>query len=236
VDVATQNERGLQYEPEVNYHRAWAAFSRRHHTAIFLLFSWPVVAGGVFTLSGLWINQPVLALTISVVWLLLALAAVWWAGEFRCPRCRRRYAALGHKSGSTNLTRGLFDQVCSNCKLRKFEHGERREHGSSRPFGLTSTQIAEQRAAIAQDVEIAGLESSEPPAESNAVAAAPQPLAVEAPPVASVLEEPAGPPPETPPAATEASGTETAKVTAPKKAVRVKSKSSAKRRPRKAKE
>ena len=56
------------------------------------------------------------------VWLAAAIAAVWWAGEFRCPRCRRRYGALGHKKGDINLTRGIFDKICSNCKLRKFEH------------------------------------------------------------------------------------------------------------------
>ena len=55
------------------------------------------------------------------LWLAAAIAAVWWAGEFRCPRCRRRYAALGHRKGDTNLTRGLFDKVCANCKLQKFE-------------------------------------------------------------------------------------------------------------------
>jgi hypothetical protein len=54
------------------------------------------------------------------LWLVAALAAVWWAGQFRCPKCCRRYAALGHRR-RINLSRGLFDKVCSNCKLTKFE-------------------------------------------------------------------------------------------------------------------
>jgi hypothetical protein len=55
------------------------------------------------------------------LWLAAALTAIWWAGEFRCPRCRRRYAALGNARGDTNLTRGIFSKVCTNCKLSKFE-------------------------------------------------------------------------------------------------------------------
>jgi hypothetical protein len=56
-----------------------------------------------------------------MVWLMAACLAIWWAGEFRCPRCRRRYGALGSKTGIGVIWRGLFDKICHNCKLRKFE-------------------------------------------------------------------------------------------------------------------
>jgi hypothetical protein len=105
----------------VNYHQQWQAFALRRNGALFLLYLWPAEAFGLFYVSRNYLHQPVLAMGLILVWLAVAFAAVWWAGEFRCPRCRRRYGALGHKRGSTNLTRGIFDAVCSNCKLRKFE-------------------------------------------------------------------------------------------------------------------
>ena len=68
-------------------------------------------------------HTPFLSLTGIFVWLTAAVAAVWWQGEFRCPRCRRRYGALGNRKGDSNYTRGFFDEICANCKLRKFENG-----------------------------------------------------------------------------------------------------------------
>jgi len=107
--------------PEVDYHREWSAFAFRRNLALFLLYGWVPVCVGLFWLSRLRIHRPVASLIVMAVWLVSTVAAVWWAGEFRCPRCRRRYGALGHRRGDTNLTRGIFDKVCSNCKLRKFE-------------------------------------------------------------------------------------------------------------------
>lgn len=108
-------------ETESGYHAQWQAFAIRRSTALFFLSTWVPFAIALFEISrGGW-HRPVLSLVLIFAWLLIALSAVWWAGEFRCPRCRRRYGALGHKKGSINLTRGLFDRVCSNCKLRKFE-------------------------------------------------------------------------------------------------------------------
>ena len=111
---------GMELSP-IDYHREWKAFAVRRNLAFFSLFGWVPVCIGLFWLSRLWIHQPVASLIVMAVWLGCALVAVWWAGEFRCPRCRRRYGALGHRKGDTNLMRGLFDKACSNCKLRKFE-------------------------------------------------------------------------------------------------------------------
>jgi len=105
----------------VDYHRQWRAFALRRNVALLLLYGWIPVCFGLFELSRQWIHRPVECLIGMAVWLISAVAAVWWAGEFRCPRCRRRYGALGHRKGSTNFTRGIFDKVCSNCKLTKFE-------------------------------------------------------------------------------------------------------------------
>lgn len=126
-----QNEPGL--EPEVDYPRLWRAFGLRYYLALFLLFSWLPVAIGLFCLSRFETHRPVLSLTVMLLWLFAALLSVWWAGEFRCPRCRRRFGALGSKKGSTNLTRGLFDQVCANCKLRRFEYGGERRVSQGGP-------------------------------------------------------------------------------------------------------
>ena len=104
-----------------DYHPQWRAFAVRRNLALFFLWTWTPVALALFTISRNGWHRPVLSLCLILLWLAIALSAVWWAGEFRCPRCRRRYGALGHKKGDFNLTRGLFDKVCSNCKLRKFE-------------------------------------------------------------------------------------------------------------------
>ncbi len=107
--------------PEVNYHREWKAFAMRRRLALFLLYGYLPVCFGLFALSRFWIHQPIACIAGMALWLGCATAATRWAGEFRCPRCRRRYGALGYRSGDTNLTRGLFDKECANCKLQKFE-------------------------------------------------------------------------------------------------------------------
>lgn len=104
-----------------SYHAQWRAFAVRRSLALSLLYTWFPVSVVFFEVSRRGLHQPLLFGGLISLWLVLALAAVWWAGEFRCPRCQRRYAALGHRSGDMNLTRGLFDKVCSNCKLSKFE-------------------------------------------------------------------------------------------------------------------
>ena len=110
----------VQAQTGMNFHKEWQAFALRRILALFLLFGWIPECTGLFLLSRYWLHQPVLCLLLMGIWLALALLAVWWAGEFRCPRCRRRYAALGHKK-TASVTRGLFDKICSNCKLTKFE-------------------------------------------------------------------------------------------------------------------
>jgi hypothetical protein len=106
---------------EVDYHREWRAFAIRRNFALFWLYTWVPVCIGLFWWSRATIHKPVESIIVMALWLAAAVSAIWWAGEFRCPRCRRRYGALGHRKGDTNLTRGIFDKVCANCKLRKFE-------------------------------------------------------------------------------------------------------------------
>jgi hypothetical protein len=114
---AFQDHGGLDAVPAVDYHAEWKAFALRRNLALVLLAGWVPVCAGLFALSG---HQPVACLVGMGLWLGCALTAIWWAGEFRCPRCRRRYAALGYGRGP-NLTRGIFDKACCNCKLTKFE-------------------------------------------------------------------------------------------------------------------
>jgi hypothetical protein len=98
----------------------WRKFAVRRNTALFLLYGWVPVCVGLFLLSRYWIHQPIASLILMGLWLLLAVAAVWWAGEFRCPRCSRRFAAQG-RGRHVNWTRGFFEKICANCKLKKFE-------------------------------------------------------------------------------------------------------------------
>ena len=108
-------------KPQIDYHAQWRAFAARRNLALFFLYSWIPVSVALFWISRLGLHQPVLCLTIMLLWLVAALTLVYWTGEFRCPRCRRRYGSLGHRKGDVNLTRGIFDKVCANCKLTKFE-------------------------------------------------------------------------------------------------------------------
>jgi hypothetical protein len=108
-------------EPEIDYTAAWRAFALRRNFALFFLYTWVPVAVGLFFLSRMRLHMPITFTIIILLWLCTAIGGVYWAGEFRCPRCRRRYGALGHRKGDVNITRGIFDKVCANCKLTKFE-------------------------------------------------------------------------------------------------------------------
>lgn len=115
-----QHERVLP--PKAKYHAQWRAFAIRHGVALALLYSWiPAALAFFLAASRQRLAHPLLACALLSLWLFAALAATWWAGEFRCPRCQRRYAALGYGNKAMTLTRGLFDKVCANCKLTKFE-------------------------------------------------------------------------------------------------------------------
>ena len=107
--------------PEIDYRGDWKAFALRRNLAHSLLYSWLPVSFAIFYVSRHFLHRPLTSMTMIALWFAAALAAVWWAGEFRCPRCRRRYGSLGHRKGDTNYTRGIFDKFCANCKLTKFE-------------------------------------------------------------------------------------------------------------------
>ena len=119
--IAWQQDEGAHVESDAYYRAQWRAYAIRRGLALFFLFSWAPLAVGLFLLSRLWLHEPVLSLVVMILWLTAGCGMAYAAGEFRCPRCRRRYGALGHRKGDVNMTRGLFDNTCSNCKLRKFE-------------------------------------------------------------------------------------------------------------------
>jgi len=117
----TQSEELIQQHQQSDlYGEKWQAFAFRHHLALFLLYGCIPACLALFVLSEFWLHQPELMACLMAVWLILMFASIWWAGEFRCPRCSRRYAALGG-GRSISLTRGLFDKICPNCRLAKFE-------------------------------------------------------------------------------------------------------------------
>jgi hypothetical protein len=107
--------------PKVNYQSQWQAFALRRNLALILLYGWLPACFAFYVVAGDPPERQIIAFIGMFLWLAAALTAIWWAGEFRCPRCRRRYAALGNARGDTNLTRGIFSKVCTNCKLSKFE-------------------------------------------------------------------------------------------------------------------
>lgn len=119
--AAWESNQIVHAETGAYYHHQWKAYATRRALALFFVYTWVPLAFGLFWLSRLYIHQPEVSLVVIFAWLAAAVGLVWWSGEFRCPRCRRRYGALGHRKGEVNLTRGLFDKICANCKLRKFE-------------------------------------------------------------------------------------------------------------------
>lgn len=119
--IAWDVDDGSHVETDAYYHAQWRAYAVRRGLALFFLYTWVPLSVGLFLLSRHVVHLPVISLAVMLVWLVAALGLVYWAGEFRCPRCRRRYGALGHRKGDVNFTRGIFDKICSNCKLRKFE-------------------------------------------------------------------------------------------------------------------
>ena len=119
--IAWDQQDGEHLNTDAYYHAQWQAYAWRRGSALFFTYMWAPVSVGLFWLSRHLLHEPILSLCFMLLWLGMASGLVYWAGEFRCPRCRRRYAALGHRKGDINLTRGIFDKICSNCKLRKFE-------------------------------------------------------------------------------------------------------------------
>lgn len=104
-----------------DYRFEWRDYARRRFLARTLLFLWiPVVAGG-FIASRFFLHVPLQMVSLMLVWTAATVAAIVAAGRFRCPRCRRRVGSLGRDAGPRVLWRGLFDKVCPNCYLHRFE-------------------------------------------------------------------------------------------------------------------
>ncbi|WP_162536310.1 hypothetical protein [Granulicella sp. WH15] len=99
-----------------SYVLQWRSYRLRRSLALFFLYGLlPFCVAAALLLS------PVLvAGLVMLLWLGAAGAAIWWSGEFRCPRCWRRFGALGSKKKLEMWSGGLFDEICHNCKLRKF--------------------------------------------------------------------------------------------------------------------
>ena len=115
--VARKSERVQR----VSYSRQWSAYARRRNLALIFLFGAVPFAAAAYWFTQYRLGQPLLGLVALIIWCGLLAFAVWWAGEFRCPRCLRRIGALGSQTGPATLWRGLFDKVCPNCKLRRWE-------------------------------------------------------------------------------------------------------------------
>ncbi len=99
-----------------SYASQWRSYRLRRALALFFLYG--LVPFGV---AAVLLPSPALMAGLAVLlWLAAAGAAIWWAGQFRCPRCWRRFGALGSRKKLEMWSGGLFDEICHNCKLRKF--------------------------------------------------------------------------------------------------------------------
>ncbi len=99
-----------------SYALQWRAYRLRRALALFFLYG--LVP---FCIAADLLLSPRLMTGLSMLlWMGAVAAAIWWAGQFRCPRCWRRFGALGSKKKLEMWSGGLFDEICHNCKLRKF--------------------------------------------------------------------------------------------------------------------
>ena len=105
----------------VDLAREWRVYAIRRTLALLLLYAFLPFCFAAFYLSRQYVHQPVLSVSLMALWGAGMCTTIWWSGEYRCPRCRRRYGALGWHKGLGRIWCGLFDSTCSNCKLRKFE-------------------------------------------------------------------------------------------------------------------
>jgi hypothetical protein len=118
--MASLYEHGVEPDRGDGYPAQWRQYRLRRTLALASLMAWPAVCIGLFLLSRVRFHMPLLALVLMFAWLALTAGFIYWAGEFRCPRCCRRFGAQGNRR-SHNYTRGLFDRACSNCRLRRYE-------------------------------------------------------------------------------------------------------------------
>ena len=102
-----------------SYASQWESYRQRRRLALVLLYGLvPCWIISFVVLDDLF-HLEVLPLLLTAVWSAGACASFWWAGQFRCPRCCRRFGALGSKGFLGGLFFGVFDDICHNCKLRK---------------------------------------------------------------------------------------------------------------------
>ncbi len=103
-----------------DYTYEWQDYGRRRVLALALLFLWAPVTVAAFIVSRYRYHVPLQMVGLILFWGLATVGAIMWAGDFRCPRCRRRVGSLGRDHGPRVLWRGLFDKVCPNCHLHRF--------------------------------------------------------------------------------------------------------------------
>lgn len=103
------------------YSKEWKAYAGRRNLGLFFLYGAIPFSVAAYLVSQLWLNEVLIGMALILVWWAVMCVAIWWAGEFRCPRCYRRFGALGSNKGLSTFWRGLFDKVCANCKLRRWE-------------------------------------------------------------------------------------------------------------------
>jgi len=107
-----------------SYASQWESYRQRRRLALVLLYG--LVPCWIISFAVLddVLHREMLALLLEIGWTIAAGASLWWAGQFRCPRCCRRFGALGSKGFPGRLFFGVFDDICNNCKLRKFTESD----------------------------------------------------------------------------------------------------------------
>ena len=114
------DERNVPERRTGDYTADWRAYRIRRGLALTLLYGCIPFSLAIGIYLGGTLDRPIWSVILIALWCTAMSLAIWWAGEFRCPRCRRRRGALGSRKGFSTVFRGLFDSVCSNCKLHRF--------------------------------------------------------------------------------------------------------------------
>jgi hypothetical protein len=119
-----QNLKDTINDAPVSYAPQWRIYRQRRSLALFFLYAALPVFAVLFLTTQTSPHRPLLLTVVPLLWIAATYASIWWSGEFRCPRCWRRYGAIGSKGFVGLLFHGLFDDICHNCKLRKYTESD----------------------------------------------------------------------------------------------------------------
>jgi hypothetical protein len=101
------------------YREARRRYLLRRRITLTLIYGFAPFCAGVYLLAPSFRWLVLVSIPLAGLWACVAWWAIWWSGQFRCPKCRRRYGSLASRAFLVRWSHGLFEEVCPNCRLAK---------------------------------------------------------------------------------------------------------------------